>query len=137
MICIAVIVVPLVVPSTRTGWPFVTALAEAECVRVSYFVEGVSCTVTFWPAEVDTVKLDVETLPTVPTVPPAAGPDRAFDLTAVVVAVSAAAELLPAVALTIPYAPPPTARTVATTAMDLVSFRENMSSPSRDALSAP
>jgi hypothetical protein len=72
------------------------------------------------------VKLDVETLPTVPTVPPAAGPDRALDLTAVVVAVSATGELLPAVALTIPYAPPPTARAIVTTAMDLMSFRENM-----------
>jgi hypothetical protein len=35
--------------------------------------------VTFWPAEVDSVKPDVETLLTVPTAPPAAGPDRALD----------------------------------------------------------
>jgi hypothetical protein len=36
-------------------------------------------TVTFWPAGVDTVKLGVDTLLTVPTTPPAAGPDRALD----------------------------------------------------------
>jgi hypothetical protein len=64
------------------------------------------------------VKLDVDTLVTVPTVPPAAGPDRAFDppppaarrgkapavapAVAVVVPVLAAAELLPEVASTIP-----------------------------------
>jgi hypothetical protein len=36
-------------------------------------------TVTFWPVGVDRVKLDVDTLLTVPVDPPAAGPDRAFD----------------------------------------------------------
>jgi hypothetical protein len=36
-------------------------------------------TVTFWPAEVDSVKPDVDTLLTVPAEPPAAGPDRALD----------------------------------------------------------
>jgi hypothetical protein len=49
------------------------------------------------------VKLDEETLRTVPTVPPEAGADRALDLTFAVVAVPAAAgELLPEVALPIP-----------------------------------
>ncbi len=42
-------------------------------------VEDVSLTVTFWPAEVVSVKPDADTLPTVPTEPPAAGPDRALD----------------------------------------------------------
>ena len=59
-------VVPLVVPSTRTGVPF------------RYVAEDAFCTVTFWPADVVTVKLDVETPLTVPTTPPAAGPDRAL-----------------------------------------------------------
>jgi hypothetical protein len=57
----------------------VTALAEAEAVPFSYDVEDASLTVTFWPADVVTVKLDVDRVPTVPTVPPAAGPDRALD----------------------------------------------------------
>ncbi len=35
--------------------------------------------VTFWPVAVDSVKPDVDTLLTVPTEPPAAGPDRALD----------------------------------------------------------
>jgi hypothetical protein len=35
--------------------------------------------VTFWPAEVVRVKPDEDTLLTVPSVPPAAGPDRALD----------------------------------------------------------
>jgi hypothetical protein len=60
------------------------------------------------------MKLDVDTFATVPTVPPAAGPDRAFDPpppagpdrgkdpTAVGFAVPAAAELLLEVASTIP-----------------------------------
>jgi hypothetical protein len=42
-------------------------------------VEDASLTVTFWPAEVDRVKPDAETLLAVPTEPPAAGPDRALD----------------------------------------------------------
>jgi hypothetical protein len=57
----------------------VTALAEAEVVPFSYDVEDASFTVTFWPADVVRVKPDVDRPPTVPTVPPAAGPDRAFD----------------------------------------------------------
>jgi hypothetical protein len=36
-------------------------------------------TVTFWPAEVDNVKPEEDTLLTVPADPPAAGPDRALD----------------------------------------------------------
>jgi len=47
MTCVAVIVVPLVVPSARTLWPFLTALAEIELVPVRYFVEDVLLTVTF------------------------------------------------------------------------------------------
>jgi hypothetical protein len=35
--------------------------------------------VTFWPAEVVSVKPDADTLLAVPTEPPAAGPDRALD----------------------------------------------------------
>jgi hypothetical protein len=89
-----------------------TAPAEADRVPLRYFVEDVFLTVTFWPADVDTVKLDVDTLPTVPTVPPAAGPDlapppagpdRGMEPTVVVVvAVLPAAEPLLAVALTMP-----------------------------------
>jgi len=56
------------------------------------------------------VKLDVDTLSTVPTVPPAAGPERALDpplrnagcSAGGAVAVVAVAELLLAVALTMP-----------------------------------
>jgi hypothetical protein len=40
-------VVPLVVPSTRTGSPVVTVLADAELVPFRYVVEEVSWTVTF------------------------------------------------------------------------------------------
>jgi hypothetical protein len=40
-------VVPLVVPSTRTGTPVVTALAEAALVPFRYVVEDASLTVTF------------------------------------------------------------------------------------------
>jgi hypothetical protein len=79
MTWVAVMVVPLVVPSTRTVSPLVMALAEVEVVPFRYAVEGASSTVTFCPAVVDIVKLDVETLSTVPDAPPAAGPDRALD----------------------------------------------------------
>jgi hypothetical protein len=72
-------VVPLVVPSTRTLLPVVMALAEIERVPFWYVVEDASSTVTFWPADVVRVKPDVETLPTVPDAPPEAGPDRALD----------------------------------------------------------
>src|SRR5690348_5176664 len=79
MTCVAVMVVPLVVPSTRTLSPVVMALAEVELVPFWYVVEDASSTVTFWPPAVDSVNLDVDTLPTVPAAPPAAGPDRALD----------------------------------------------------------
>jgi hypothetical protein len=88
-----------------------TAPAEVERVPFRYFVEDVFWTLTVWPAEVDTVRLDGDTLPTVPTVPPAAGPDlapppagpdRGMDPTVVAVAVLSAAEPLLAVALTMP-----------------------------------
>ena len=60
-------------------------------------------TVTFWPADVVIVKPDMDTLPTVPDDPPAAGPDRALDppppepLLAAGEALLAAGELLAAV----------------------------------------
>ena len=76
MTCVAVMVVPLVVPSTRTGSPAVTALAEFGLVPFSYVVEDSSSMVTFWPADVVRVKLEPDTLPTVPAAPPAAGPER-------------------------------------------------------------
>jgi hypothetical protein len=90
-----------------------TALAEVDVVPLRYVVEDDLAMVTFCPAGVEIVKLEVDTLVTVPTAPPAAGPDRAFDpLPAggagcvVVVAgdtvVVVAAELVPAVALTTP-----------------------------------
>jgi hypothetical protein len=47
MTCVAVMVVPLVVPSTRTGSPAVMAVAEAEPVPFWYVVEDASLTVTF------------------------------------------------------------------------------------------
>jgi hypothetical protein len=45
--CFAVIVVPLAVPSTRTGLPFVTALAEVDLVPFLYVVDDAFLTVTF------------------------------------------------------------------------------------------
>jgi hypothetical protein len=45
--CVAVMVVPLVVPSTRTGLAFVTARAVVELVPFRYVVEDVFLTVTF------------------------------------------------------------------------------------------
>jgi hypothetical protein len=42
-------------------------------------VEDTLLTVTFWPADVVIVKLDADTLSTVPDDPPTAGPDRALD----------------------------------------------------------
>jgi hypothetical protein len=88
------------------------ALAELELVPLWYFVEDAFLTVTFWPAEVEIVKLDLETLVTVPDDPPAAGPDRALDpplratgwpdVAESVVAVVAALEPVLAVAPTMP-----------------------------------
>ena len=111
MTWLAVMAVPLVVPSTRTASPVLIARAEDEPVPVVYLVEDALFTTTFCPAGVDRVKLDVDTLATVPTAPPAAGPERAFDPPPGVnrpavaegdVAVVDVPELLPAVALTIP-----------------------------------
>jgi hypothetical protein len=44
---VAAMVVPLVVPSTRTDSPVVMALAEVEPVPFRYVVEAASVTVTF------------------------------------------------------------------------------------------
>ena len=44
---VAVMVVPLVVPSTRTRLPFVMALAVVELVPFRYVVEDVFLMVTF------------------------------------------------------------------------------------------
>ena len=76
---LAVIVVPLVIPSTRTLSPLAMAPAELELVPFWYVVEASSLTVTFCPVHVDIVKLGGDTLSTLPSAPPAAGPDRAFD----------------------------------------------------------
>jgi hypothetical protein len=66
-------------------------------------VEDASSTVSFCPAEVDIVKLDVDTLATVPDAPPDAGSDRALDPSfATFGVVPAAAGPLPAVALRMP-----------------------------------
>ena len=76
----AVMADPLVHPSTSTGSFFVMALAEVELVPFWYVVKAPSVTVTFWsPAVVVIVKLDEDTLLTVPAAPPGAGPDRALD----------------------------------------------------------
>jgi hypothetical protein len=47
MTCVAVMVVPLVVPSTRTLSPVVMAPAEVDLVPCWYFVADASSTVTF------------------------------------------------------------------------------------------
>jgi hypothetical protein len=71
-------------------------------------VEEVVSTLTCCPADVDTVRLDADLLLILPTTPPAAGPDRAFDPAlagdriVAVCPVLAPAEPLPEVALTIP-----------------------------------
>jgi hypothetical protein len=92
--------------------------------------------VTFSPAEVATVKPDVDTLLTAPIDPPAAGPDRALDpppadwdcpdVAEAEAAVFAVPEPVLAAALRMPYAPPPIAIAAAPMAMDLVSLRLNM-----------
>jgi hypothetical protein len=112
------------------------ALAEFELVPVWYSVEDASSTVTFWPAAVDRVKLDADTLSTVPVAPPAAGPDRALDpagldpvVAGAVDAVPAVVELLLEVVLPPPQATPPTAKAVTATAMAVVRFQENMRGP--------
>jgi hypothetical protein len=45
--CVALIVVPFVVPRTRTGAPFCTTLAEAELALLRYVVADAFLTVTF------------------------------------------------------------------------------------------
>jgi hypothetical protein len=45
--CVALMVVELTVPSTRTRSPLVMALFEIELARLSYFVEDASSIVTF------------------------------------------------------------------------------------------
>jgi hypothetical protein len=93
--------------------------------------------VTLWPAEVVSVKPDVDRLLTVPAAPPAAGPDRALDPPpdpgtcakpplAVDEPLLATAGLAAEVALTIPYAPPAIATAAAPATRDLVSLREDM-----------
>jgi hypothetical protein len=47
MTCVAVIVVPFVVPSASTGSPAVMALDEVAPVAFWYVVEDASLTVTF------------------------------------------------------------------------------------------
>jgi len=47
MTCVAVMVVPLVVPSTRTLSPVVMALAEVELVPFWYVVADAPSTATF------------------------------------------------------------------------------------------
>src|ERR1700761_1344710 len=79
MTWVAVMVVLSVVPSTRTGAPVVTALAEAGLVPAWYVVVDASLMVTFSPAAVVSVKPAADTLLTVPAEPPAAGPLRALD----------------------------------------------------------
>jgi hypothetical protein len=78
------------------------------------------------------VKPEVEMLLTVPTTPPAAGPDRALDPAFpafpanpafAVCPVLAPAEPPPEVALTMPYAPPPITTTAAPMARGLLSLR--------------
>jgi hypothetical protein len=98
-----------------------------------YAVDDVSWTVTFWPAEVASVKPDAEMSLTVPIDPPAAGPDRALDPplprprnAGGTVAALAAAGLLPDVAPTIPYAPPATAAAARPAAIKTAGLRENI-----------
>jgi hypothetical protein len=84
-------------------------------VPVSYSVEDVSSTVTFWPADVVMMKLDGDTLATVPEAPPAAGPDRALD--------PPAPEPGP------PAAPPPGLRCSAVAGEDAAVADEDVESP--------
>jgi hypothetical protein len=136
MTWLAAMVGPSTVPSTMTLAPFVMASAEAELVPFRYVVEDAVSTVTFWPVDVEIAKPDVDTLSTVPAVPPADGPERALDrpppgppcagVAAEDVPAAEVPEPLPAVALTWPKAPPLSAMAVAPIAMDLVSLGKNM-----------
>jgi hypothetical protein len=113
----------------------ITALAVPDLAPFAYLVDDVSLTVTFSPADVSKPKPDVDTLLTLPIDPPAAGPDRALDpprpgtgcpgVAAGEVAVVTVPEPALAVALAMPYAPPPVAMAVPM-AIDLANLRENM-----------
>jgi hypothetical protein len=70
------------------------------------------------------VKPDVDTLPTVPDDPPAAGPDRALDAPPLELLL-AVGELLE-VALTVPEEQAATAMAATPVTMDTVSLRENI-----------
>src|ERR1700753_1577018 len=124
---VAVMVVLSVVPSTRTGWPFVTALAEAALDRFSYVVDAVSLTVTFTLPTVVTVKPDLDVLLTVPVVPPGSGPDRALELLPdakyAATSLLAVDEPLPEVSLTIPKEPPAIATAATPPMMNLACLR--------------
>jgi hypothetical protein len=71
------------------------------------------------------VKPDVDTLPTVPDDPPAAGPDRALDPPPPELLL-AAGEALLEVALKFPEEQPATAMAAAPATMDMVSLREDI-----------
>jgi hypothetical protein len=124
MIWPAVMVVPLTVPRTSTRTPFLIAPAALALLMV-----------TVWPAEVEIVKPDVDTLATAPIAPPAAGPDRALPDGGA--AVLAAAGPVPELALTMPYAPPATVKSAAPAAIGRLRLRENMLQRCGDVLSAP
>jgi hypothetical protein len=111
----------------------VTALAAAAVVPFLYAVDEVSWTVTFWPAEVRSVKPEVEMSFTVPIDPPAAGPDRALDPPLAAprnaggaVAALAVVGLLLDVALMTPYAPPATAAAASTAKKKRMGLGENI-----------
>jgi hypothetical protein len=118
-------VVELVVPRTRTVSPVVIALAEAGPVPSWYVVDDASLTVTLCPVAVETVKPDPDTLSTTPTVPPAAGPDRAFDPPPAGPGAKDAAASAPGPDW-MAYAAEATPTTMATTAMEPTSFRESI-----------
>src|SRR3954452_4823663 len=75
---VAVMVVPLVVPSTKTDSPVVRAVAVVGLPSFVYAVDDSSSTVTRWAACVVKVKFDLDMELTVPAAPPDAGPDRAL-----------------------------------------------------------
>jgi hypothetical protein len=89
------------------------ALAETFVVPFWYVVEDASLTVTFRPADVETMKLDLDTLATVPAAPPAAGPDRALDGGLVVVWAAAVLDGVEPALTARPPSPPRTMRQAA------------------------
>jgi hypothetical protein len=112
------------------------ALAELEPAPFWYVVEDAVVTVTCCPAAVVSVKPELDTLAIVPDAPPAAGPERALDpppramgrpaLVEVDAAAVGVAEPLLAVALTMPYAPPPITTAAARLARSLVGLWKNI-----------